>query len=43
MMAWAREEFRWDRVIDHHEELAGCAPPRLMRREHGRPATVERF
>lgn len=39
MMDWARERYHWDRVVDLHEELAGCGRPRFLRRGYGDAGT----
>jgi glycosyltransferase involved in cell wall biosynthesis len=31
MMPWARREFDWERIVDHHENLAGCLTPQLVK------------
>ncbi len=31
MMPWARQTYDWERVVDHHEDLAGCLRPWLIR------------
>ncbi len=31
MMPWARQTYDWEKVVDHHENLAGCLRPWLVR------------